>query len=162
VASVTNLVLIIHLHKSVPVLQSYILEPVAVSSSIALTYFNHTRERRSSSILLLFWPIYLICLAVWARSVVTRDFDYDRSLLFLKGGVGLLGLASFVLECIGPEMGIPKDAHENPILTANIFSLWVRVAHIMLLLPNMRPVFRIYDPAHAQGSVTIVRIHSGH
>ncbi|KAJ7248513.1 P-loop containing nucleoside triphosphate hydrolase protein [Mycena rebaudengoi] len=124
VASVTNLVLIIHLHKSVPVLQSYILEPVAVSSSIALTYFNHTRERRSSSILLLFWPIYLICLAVWARSVVTRDFDYDRSLLFLKGGVGLLGLASFVLECIGPEMGIPKDAHENPILTANIFSLW--------------------------------------
>jgi hypothetical protein len=58
-----------------------------------------------------------------------RDFDHYRLVLLLKGSVALFGLASFSLECIGPEIGLPKDensVHENPILTANIFSRWVR------------------------------------
>ncbi|KAJ7281673.1 multidrug resistance-associated ABC transporter [Mycena rebaudengoi] len=126
-ASLANLISIIHLHKSVPVLESYILEPLAVLGAASLTYFNHTRNRISSSVLLVFWPIYLACLAIWARSVATRDPEYYRLLLLLKGLVASFGFASFLLECVSPEIGAPeneKSAHENPVLTANLFSRW--------------------------------------
>jgi hypothetical protein len=132
-ASLANLISIIHLHKSVPVLESYILEPLAVLGAASLTYFNHTRNRISSSVLLVFWPIYLACLAIWARSVATRDPEYYRLLLLLKGLVASFGFASFLLECVSPEIGAPeneKSAHENPVLTANLFSRWVGIQHL--------------------------------
>ncbi|KAJ7126538.1 P-loop containing nucleoside triphosphate hydrolase protein [Mycena crocata] len=111
---------------SVPVTEYYILEPVALLGSILLTYFNHTRQRTSSTMILLFWPLYATSLAIWARSFLMRD-DYSRLLLELKGGVALLGLASFSLECFGPEIGLPRDEKsdlESPVTTANIFSRW--------------------------------------
>ncbi|KAJ6474594.1 multidrug resistance-associated ABC transporter [Mycena vitilis] len=127
-SSVANLVVVLLRHReTVPVLQTYILEPVALLASLALTYYNHTRQRTSSSVLLIFWPVYTVALLIWARSFSLGDFDHYRSLLVLKGTVGVFGLASFSLECIGPETGLPKDeksVHENPILTANVFSLW--------------------------------------
>ncbi|KAJ7634168.1 P-loop containing nucleoside triphosphate hydrolase protein [Mycena polygramma] len=127
-SSVANLVVVLLRHReTVPVLQTYILEPVALLASLALTYYNHTRQRTSSSVLLIFWPVYTIALLIWARSVSLRDFDHYRLLLVLKGSVAVFGLATFSLECIGPEIGLPKDeksVHENPILTANVFSLW--------------------------------------
>lgn len=130
-SSVASLVIVlIHHQKSVPVLESYILEPVALFSSIVFTYYNHTRQRTSSSILLIFWPVYVVALVIWARTISLRDLDHYRLLLILKGCVAVFGLASFALECIGPEIGLPKDEksiHENPILTANIFSQWVCV-----------------------------------
>ncbi|KAJ7760397.1 P-loop containing nucleoside triphosphate hydrolase protein [Mycena metata] len=126
--SVTNLFLVIvPLQNSIPVLESHILEPVTLLGTIFLTYYNHTRQRTSSSLLLIFWPIYSAALALWARTIILTGFDHYRLLLILKGTVVLLGLTSFALECIGPEIGLPEDEkaiHENPILTANIFSRW--------------------------------------
>ncbi|KAF8216283.1 multidrug resistance-associated ABC transporter [Mycena galopus ATCC 62051] len=128
-SSVAALVsVLLHLQKSVPVLQAYILEPVALLATIIFSYYNHTRARRSASILLLFWPTYSLCLAIWARTTILRDFDQYRLLVILKSGVAFFGLVSFFLECVGPEIGLAKDeksVHEDPpILTANIFSRW--------------------------------------
>ncbi|KAJ7767456.1 multidrug resistance-associated ABC transporter [Mycena maculata] len=121
--SLANLVLIILRKSTVPVLEFYILEPLTLLGTIALTYLNHTRQRTSSSVLLVFSPIYFTCLVIWARTVISQLSDY-RLLLLLKGGVVLFGLASFALECIGPEIGLPKEekVQESPVLTANIYS----------------------------------------
>lgn len=129
-ASITNLVLIIYLEKSVPVIQSYILEPISLAAAASLTYYNHTRTRTSSSVLLLFWPLYVTGLAIWTRTIFATNLDYYRVILSLKYVVVGLGVVSFALEILGPEFGIVlgvKSELENPTITANIFSIWVSV-----------------------------------
>jgi len=41
----------------------------------------------------------------------------------LKCAVLALGIISFALECLGPEQ-MDVAMHENPVATANIFSIW--------------------------------------
>ncbi|KAG5642914.1 hypothetical protein DXG03_001885 [Asterophora parasitica] len=130
VASLTNFVLIITQNKSVPVLQSYIAEPLALASAILLTYFNHTRTHTSSSILLVFWPLYIGGLGIWGRSFWTTQNDDEHIITALKAAVGGLGLIAFALESLGPEydkepdLGDNKVHTENPLITANLFSVW--------------------------------------
>ncbi|KAJ7504548.1 P-loop containing nucleoside triphosphate hydrolase protein [Mycena galericulata] len=125
-SSLSNLFLILFKKSmTAPVLEFYTLEPLALLGSIVLTYLNHTRQRTSSSILLIFWPIYVTCFAIWLRTAIIRDVPLTTK--GLKGGVVFFGLASFLLECVGPEIGWPQDEkhlHESPVLTANIFSRW--------------------------------------
>ncbi|KAJ7245130.1 multidrug resistance-associated ABC transporter [Mycena haematopus] len=127
-SSVATLIVALRLKNSIPVLEAYILEPLALLVSIFSSYYNHTRERRSASVLLLFWPTYTVCLVIWARTAILRDFDQHRLVLIFKGGIVFFGLASFFLELVGPEIGLAKNEksiHEDPpILTANIFSRW--------------------------------------
>ncbi|KAF9005892.1 metal resistance protein YCF1 [Cyathus striatus] len=128
-SSVVTLIVVLRLHKRIAVLQYYILEPVAISSTIWLTYFNHTHARTSSSILLVFWPLYSLALAVWARTTVTSDFADLHEVLLPKVVTGVLGVLSFCFECLGPEYDIVDQRNddgilENPIATANIFSIW--------------------------------------
>ncbi|KAJ8516868.1 hypothetical protein ONZ45_g5873 [Pleurotus djamor] len=125
--SITNLALILHFKETVPVLQYYILEPITLVSAGALTWFNHTRTRRSSSALLLFWPLYLTAQFVWTRTIFLEDdFDHLRRLVILKWTAAGLGAVAFILECYGPELGQVEggDFVESPLLTANIYSQW--------------------------------------
>lgn len=108
-----------------PVYQYYLLEPVALAATILLTYFNHTRTRRSSTILLLFWPLYLLLLGLWTRTILQTRLETFRHILVLKGVTVGLGLIAFLLECAGPEPEGPKANEESPLVTANIFSVWV-------------------------------------
>lgn len=112
------------LRRTVPVVQSYILESLALLISAFLTYFNHTRARSSSTIILVFWPVYLVALAIWVRTTITKDFEYYRPVLALKCTAAGLGFIAFALECICPEIGqeSSKITLENPVITANIFS----------------------------------------
>lgn len=117
-------------HIEVPVLASYFLEPIAILASIFLTYFNHTCKRRSSATLLLFWPLFACAVGVWIRTRVSIRLDFYFPILVAKAIVCGLGLLSFLLECVGPEYGAEsqlgeKLTQESPILTANIFSIWV-------------------------------------
>ncbi|KAF9048225.1 multidrug resistance-associated ABC transporter [Hymenopellis radicata] len=126
---IANLCVAIYLHKFVPVLQSYILEPVSIAGAIFLTYYNHTRTRSSSAFLLIYWPVYLLALAIWIRTTLSSGSHISRVTVALKAAIGGLGLLSFCLECIGPEKVPGKEHNENeppesPIITANIFSIW--------------------------------------
>ncbi|TFK44584.1 metal resistance protein YCF1 [Crucibulum laeve] len=130
IISTCNVVLIVSFRQKVPVLQSYILEPVSLLAATSLTYFNHTRTRKSSSLLLAFWPLYAVTLAIWVRTVVLKDLHTFKFILALKCAVAALGCITFALECVGPEYDAEalsigdKSLIENPTLTANMFSIW--------------------------------------
>ncbi|KAF9556671.1 metal resistance protein YCF1 [Agrocybe pediades] len=126
ICSLVNASYVISTHKPVPVLRSYILEPFALVSILPLLYFNHTRTRTSSTFLLLFWPLYLLAVAVWTRTRVSLGIHSLIVVVALKYASLGLGLISYALECLGSEMGRPSEkvAAENPILTANVYSIW--------------------------------------
>ncbi|TFY72025.1 hypothetical protein EVG20_g1007 [Dentipellis fragilis] len=129
--SFVNLVTVLALRQHVSVLQTYILEVLVLSLVPFLSYRNHTRTRRSSSTQLIFWPIYSCYSAIWSRTMLSRAASHIPLVLVLKWCTAGLGLAVFLLECLGPEyrMELPADgetpkAAENPLLTANLFSVW--------------------------------------
>ncbi|KAF4593191.1 hypothetical protein EYR38_008903 [Pleurotus pulmonarius] len=129
--SAANLIHILLNKTSVPVLQYYALEPVALLVIAIFTWFNHTRTRRSSSILLLFWPLYTATHVVWTRTLwLSGDLDHFGTLFALKWMTVGLGLCAFALECLGSEFGLKQihdaegDFSESPLLTANIYSRW--------------------------------------
>ncbi|KAG6889968.1 hypothetical protein C0992_003448 [Termitomyces sp. T32_za158] len=129
IVSISNLLFILLVRKTVPVVYYYVIEPLALASTISLTYLNHTRTRTSSSTLLIFWPLYLFSLAIWIRSVLLSQVDDGHVILVLKSVVGALGLVSFALEIFGPEYDVEstlgdKLHMESPLNTANIFSIW--------------------------------------
>lgn len=129
-----NLAILIIQRVSVPLLQSYILEPLALFASCFLVYTNHTRSRTSSSTILLFWPVYLLGLAIWTRTLLLIDphAPHKQLLIAVRSGVAASGLASFALELIAPkfehleedEASLDQGHVANPIETANIFSRW--------------------------------------
>jgi ATP-binding cassette subfamily C (CFTR/MRP) protein 1 len=98
-----------------------VLEPFAIAALAFLTFYNHQRTRRSSTIVLLFWPAYTIEFLFWAQALLTkRGFPLNTHFL-LKSVVLLLGLVSLGFECLGTEE--PESA-QHPILTANVYSIW--------------------------------------
>ncbi|KAF8631681.1 hypothetical protein AX15_002266 [Amanita polypyramis BW_CC] len=128
-ASVTVLVLFALGSIAVPtLLLPYILEPTSILTGGLLTYLNHTRARTSANAALLFWPLYAVALVVWARTMFTVHKDQYLLVIYLKCLMGLFGLASFALECLGPYDVSYTDSGEvqaeNPILTSNIYSKW--------------------------------------
>ncbi|KAK0202906.1 P-loop containing nucleoside triphosphate hydrolase protein [Desarmillaria ectypa] len=125
--SIANLLYTVYARIPVPVFQSYIFESVSLVAAVVLTFFNHTRARNSSAILLIYWPLHSLVYAIWTRTVLTNGFNHV--LFTFKSIIEGLGVLSFLLECVGPEWGseekISKGMHaENPVITANIFSRW--------------------------------------
>ena len=127
IVSIVNVLFaILHPDNPVPVLYSYLLEPFALASILIFTYFNHTRTRSSSTLLLVFWPLYFVAIAVWIRTVISRNLDRCLMILSLKcATLGLAGVA-FGFECKGPEF-TGKNNFDSPILTANAYSIWVTI-----------------------------------
>lgn len=119
--------LILTQHTVVPVLQSYILEPFAILSILIFTYFNHTRTRAASNFLLIFWPFYTLASAIWTRTIASKDVNSAVTIVSLKLTALGLALISYAFECLGSEIDPPADkvVKENPVITANIYSIWV-------------------------------------
>ncbi|KAF8595618.1 metal resistance protein YCF1 [Ceratobasidium sp. AG-I] len=92
----------------------------------ALVYLNHTRTRRSSTILLTFWPLWIIERAIALRTEVlignAREASFGLGCAVL--GVGLI---SWTLECFCPDRTkLDPDAdpeeRELPYERANVYS----------------------------------------
>ena len=80
----------------------------------AHTYYNHFTSRRSSDLILLFWPIYVLVAAVRVRTMILTGALYRgmqdsaegrivlaREICWLSSiGIGLIG---FALELFSPE-----------------------------------------------------------
>ena len=125
IGSIANVLFIMfHPNNPVPVLYSYLLEPVALTSILIFTHFNHTRTRSSSTILLIFWPIYISAIAAWTRTVISRNLDQFLVILSIKCATLGLAAVAFGFECKGPEF---EDNYDSPILTANVYSIWVTI-----------------------------------
>ena len=127
--SLTALGFILLGSQDVAILLPHVLEPTAILVAMILTYLNHTRARTSATLVLLFWPLYTIGLAIRGRTAY--NMYQGRNLLFisLQFSAGLFGLTTLALECLGPYdvnyIESNKVQVENPLLTANIFSKWV-------------------------------------
>ncbi|KII85750.1 hypothetical protein PLICRDRAFT_144304 [Plicaturopsis crispa FD-325 SS-3] len=126
-ASCVNAVLILSSRQSVAVWQSYVLEPLLFTSLLLLTWLNNRRARTSNSTILLFWPAYTTALIIWGRTAVDQGLP-NLPVFLVKCVVLAFGLGSFALECLGGALVQQDNAEkgfvENPVLTANIFSLW--------------------------------------
>ena len=97
----------------------------------ALTRHNDLRTRRSSTLLLLFWPVYLTGYLIWARTATAINWNHRYQVDFtLASAIAALGLFHWVLECFGPEHGkdashvLNRDEHESPYETASVYSRW--------------------------------------
>ena len=123
IGSIANVLFIIfHPNNPVPVLYSYLLEPFALTSILVFTHFNHTRTRSASTILLIFWPLYIVAIAAWTRTVISKTLDHFLVILSIKCATLGLAAVAFGFECSGPEFG---DNFDSPTLTANVYSIWV-------------------------------------
>jgi ATP-binding cassette subfamily C (CFTR/MRP) protein 1 len=116
-----------------------ILETLSLLPAQVLLHLNHLRTRRSSSILLLFWPLYVLAVTLWTRTVASAGLtDADEVSLGFRWTVVGVGLIVFVLECKGSESysELPKEASrpENPIVTANIFQRYAPFHDIMRII----------------------------
>ncbi|KAG8721625.1 hypothetical protein FRC09_007599 [Ceratobasidium sp. 395] len=91
-----------------------------------LTYLNHTRTRRSSTILLTFWPFYVL---LQLASLRTHISIYPPRGQVFALRCALLGasVASWALECLCPDRvardpdAEPEDK-ESPYEFANVYS----------------------------------------
>jgi ATP-binding cassette subfamily C (CFTR/MRP) protein 1 len=126
VLSLSNAAVTVALQHVIPF--TSIGETVAFLPAPFLTRLNHLRTRRSSSILLLFWPVYLLLCAVWTRTVISAEFsDVDKVTLALRWSLLLTGLVSFILEYAGSEswseLAEEQGQPENPVVITNIFQM---------------------------------------
>ncbi|KAF8703060.1 ABC transporter transmembrane region, partial [Rhizoctonia solani] len=91
-----------------------------------LTYYNHTRTRRSSTILLTLWPFYLLEQAVAIRTQVLLH-QSSSALFAIQCALLGVGVISWTLECFCPDRvkqdpdAEPEDK-ELPYERANIYS----------------------------------------
>jgi ATP-binding cassette, subfamily C (CFTR/MRP), member 1 len=65
--------------------------------------------------------VYTVVIALWIYMGIQHDLPRVHLPWRLRCAVLALGLLSFAMECVAPEEVL---AGENPILTANIFSIW--------------------------------------
>ncbi|KAG8684180.1 hypothetical protein FRC11_012505, partial [Ceratobasidium sp. 423] len=91
-----------------------------------LTYYNHTRTRRSSTILLTLWPFYLLEQAVILRTQLL--LHQSHGVLFaLRCGLLAVGAISWALECFCPDRtkqdpDAEPEQKELPYERANVYS----------------------------------------
>jgi ATP-binding cassette subfamily C (CFTR/MRP) protein 1 len=111
------------------------VEPVALAVLILLTFHNHRRSRRSSTVSLLFWPIYTVENLLWIHATLLSDQTCPHQTLYLRSILVISGILSCVLESLGLEkLGLG----ENPILTANVYSRWLFVYMTPLMAKGAR------------------------
>ncbi|KAL9940237.1 hypothetical protein V8E36_000942 [Tilletia maclaganii] len=77
---------------------------------VPIQHYNHTRNRRSSDLLLIYWPVHTLAAGLLLHTALTppsptvRNQIYSFVLLCVRAG---LGLAVFAIECAGVEVGKP-------------------------------------------------------
>jgi ATP-binding cassette, subfamily C (CFTR/MRP), member 1 len=113
----------LHEH-NLPVLE--VVQTLALLPVPFLIRCNHLRTRRSSSIVLLFWPVYAIVNAIWTRTVISAGVsDIDKITLGLRWVLLGMGGVLLALEYLGPETWseLPNEhgRPENPVVIANIY-----------------------------------------
>ena len=112
---------------------SAILQVFAFSVALTLTRLNHLHTRRSSTILLFFYPIYLAASLISVRTsfgLLGRGEKLGLSSFAVGTAHGGLVLLAWIMECFGPEIDdtvdgfvkVEASVKESPYETANLYS----------------------------------------
>lgn len=111
-----------------------IFKVVGLSVAVPLTFLNHLHTRRSSTILLVFYPLYTIASIVSLRTSYWVLRDHGGRLFTAQLAVSITRAALLVLtwmiECFKPEVDelvdgyvpIGDPVNESPYATANLYS----------------------------------------
>ncbi|KAJ1307098.1 hypothetical protein OPQ81_001216 [Rhizoctonia solani] len=91
-----------------------------------LTYYNHTRTRRSSTILLTLWPFYLLEQVIALRTQLLLHQSHEV-LFALRCALLGVGALSWALECLCPDRtkqdpDAEPEEKELPYERANVYS----------------------------------------
>ncbi|KAG8788253.1 hypothetical protein FRC12_014784 [Ceratobasidium sp. 428] len=91
-----------------------------------LTYLNHTRTRRSSTILLTFWPFYVLLQLASLRTHISM-YSPRGQVFALRCALLGASVMSWALECLCPDQAArdpdaEPDEKESPYEYANIYS----------------------------------------
>jgi ABC-type multidrug transport system fused ATPase/permease subunit len=113
--ALTSLVLsLVDFHLSPFSALHYFLYFLATSASAYLTTLNHHTSRRSSTLVLIFWPAYALLSAVRIRTMIVTG-DLDKSLparVLARESLWIIsiaaGLVEFLLELFSPEKRYKK------------------------------------------------------
>ena len=119
-----------------PGLYSAFLEAVAFTVVVSLTRLNHLFTRRSSTILLVCYPIYIISSVIFLRTFFEvhelRHSTSKLGLVYRNLSVVQTAIVfvAWMLECVCQEVdsavdGLPeveKCINESPYLTANLYN----------------------------------------
>ncbi|KAF8340537.1 metal resistance protein YCF1 [Cantharellus anzutake] len=125
-----------------PALYTSILEVIAFTVVVSLTYLNHRFTRRSSTTLLVCYPIYFVASFIYLRTLfevhALRHSASKLGLVYRNLALTqtIFVFAAWILECVGPEMDdaveltkAKNGVKESPYLTANFYSrlafLWM-------------------------------------
>jgi hypothetical protein len=101
-----------------------------------LTHLNHTRTRRSSTILLTLWPLYLVEQAVVIRTQVLLGLSREP-VFGLRCALLGVGVIAWALECFCPDRAkLDPDAEpeekELPYERANVYNRLTYVERLFL------------------------------
>jgi ATP-binding cassette subfamily C (CFTR/MRP) protein 1 len=74
--------------------------------------------------------MYIAAVGIWTRTLLSIGIPRDVYLqvLGLRWTAVGVGAIAYALECMGPSIEPPQEdkvAEENPLLSANIYSIWV-------------------------------------
>lgn len=88
--------------------------------AIPLQHYNHTRTRRSSTVLLFYWLAHTFFAAAWVRTYLSRrsvaeETTGGKSLLALFVARSVIIFIVFAIECAGIEVGQSQKATMNPV-----------------------------------------------
>lgn len=108
---------------------------ITLGIATALTRLNHLHTRRSSTILLSFYPLYFIAKLVALRTSYAL-LDSDKlAVAEIAVSIAHISLLFVVwmLECVGPEVddmvdgfvNVDEKVKESPYMTANLYSRYV-------------------------------------
>jgi ATP-binding cassette subfamily C (CFTR/MRP) protein 1 len=107
-----------------------VLQTLALLLAAALTSQEHLKTRISSTILLLFYPVYFLQEAIRLRSWAIAQEPRDFLLFGIRVAISVLTLIAYSLECQSPglkdgaiHLGMPEK--ESPLATANVYSRWI-------------------------------------
>jgi hypothetical protein len=101
------------------------LQLITLSIAPIFTRLNHLYTRRSSTIFLVFYPLYLSAYFFVLRTqlALLRHGGYLHVANFsVCIGHASLTFVVWLLECVGPEADVDKVVKESPYVTANIYS----------------------------------------
>lgn len=116
---------------------------LALSITPALTRLNHLYTRRSSTTLLVFYPLYFIAQVLSLRTfsaLIRKDGEkLAVAKIALEIARASILFTAWMLECFGPEMdemvdgfvNVDEKVKESPYVTANFYDRYVPMFQMM-------------------------------
>lgn len=140
------------------------LSVVALALAIPLTRLNHLHTRRSSTALLVFYPLYLAAQLATLRTSLALLHGFGKEMVVVAGMCLTIAHASvlvviWIIECFGPEMdetvdgfvNVETNGKESPYATANFYSRFVCSCYLCVVTTHLIGLFYLESGSHSLG-----------